>query len=71
MSRGFVYVREAETLMVEAQRVLDAKVAECEAKGLTDWSKIKNVIKDALGEYVWKATKRRPMIIPIIMEVNN
>ncbi len=71
VSRGFVYVREAETLMVEAQRVLDAKVAECEAKGLTDWSKIKNVIKDALGEYVWKATKRRPMIIPIIMEVNN
>ena len=71
VSRGFVYVREAETLMVEAQRVLDTKVAECEAKGLTDWGKIKNVIKDALGEYVWKATKRRPMIIPIIMEVNN
>ena len=71
VSRGFVYVREAETLMVEAQRVLDTKVAECEAKGLTDWGKIKNVIKDALGEYVWKATKRRPMIIPIIMEVDN
>ena len=71
VSRGFVYVREAESLMVEAQRVLDTKVAECEAKGLTDWSKIKNVIKDALGEYVWKATKRRPMIIPIIMEVDN
>ncbi|MBP7319717.1 MAG: ribonuclease J [Lachnospiraceae bacterium] len=71
VSRGFVYVREAETLMVEAQRVLDTKVAECEAKGITDWSKIKNVIKDALGEYVWKATKRRPMIIPIIMEVDN
>ena len=71
VSRGFVYVREAETLMVEAQRVLDTKVAECEAKGITDWSKIKNVIKDVLGEYVWKATKRRPMIIPIIMEVDN
>lgn len=71
VSRGFVYVREAETLMVEAQRVLDTKVAECEAKGLTNWGKIKNVIKDALGEYVWKATKRRPMIIPIIMEVDN
>lgn len=71
VSRGFVYVREAEELMIEAQRVLDSKVSECEARGMTDWSKIKNVIKDALGEYVWKATKRRPMIIPIIMEVDS
>jgi len=71
VSRGFVYVREAETLMIEAQRILDGRVLELEAKGIKDWSKIKNVIKDALGEYVWKATKRRPMIIPIIMEVDN
>jgi ribonuclease J len=71
VSRGFVYVREAETLMIEAQRILDVRVLELESKGIKDWSKIKNVIKDALGEYVWKATKRRPMIIPIIMEVDN
>ena len=71
VSRGFVYVRESETLMEEAQRLLDKKVTECETKGMTDWGKIKNVIKDVLGEYVWKATKRRPMIIPIIMEVDN
>lgn len=71
ISRGFVYVREAETLMIEAQRILDVRVLELESKGIKDWSKIKNVIKDALGEYVWKATKRRPMIIPIIMEVDN
>lgn len=71
VSRGFVYVREAEPLMIEAQRILDGKVLELETKGIKDWSKIKNIIKDALGEYVWKATKRRPMIIPIIMEVDN
>lgn len=71
VSRGFVYVREAETLMIEAQRILDNKVSDFESKGIKDWSKIKNIIKDALGEYVWKVTKRRPMIIPIIMEVDN
>lgn len=71
VSRGFVYVREAETLMIEAQRILDNKVADFESKGIKDWSKIKNIIKDALGEYVWKVTKRRPMIIPIIMEVDS
>lgn len=71
VSRGFIYVREAESLMIAAQRILDNKVADFEAKGIKDWGKIKNIIKDALGEYVWKATKRRPMIIPIIMEVDS
>ena len=40
----------------------------CMDKGITDWGKIKTEVKDALGEYLWKLTKRRPMILPIIME---
>ena len=61
ISRGFVYVREAENLMDEARAcVLDA---------LLKCGKLKNVIKDALNDFIWKKTKRSPMILPIIMEV--
>ncbi|MEG1803297.1 MAG: ribonuclease J, partial [Lachnospiraceae bacterium] len=70
VSRGFVYVRGSESLLDEAQQVLDGAVADCESKNITDWGKIKTVIKDALGDFVWKKTKRRPMIMPIIMEVD-
>ena len=69
VSRGFVYVRGSESLMDEAQHVLNDTVYQISAKGITDWGKIKTEIKDSLGEYVWKKTKRRPMIMPIIMEV--
>ena len=69
VSRGFVYVRGSESLMDEAQHVLNDTVGDITDRGITDWGKIKTEIKDALGEYVWKKTKRRPMIIPIIMEV--
>ncbi len=69
VSRGFVYVRDAEDLMSEAQQVVTDEVGSLEAQGVTDWNKIKNGIKDVLGDYVWKKTKRRPMLIPIIMEV--
>ena len=69
VSRGFVYVRESESLMEEARHVLEDVVDNCVAKNITDWSKIKSQIKDALGDYVWKTTKRSPMILPIIMEV--
>lgn len=69
VSRGFVYVRGSETLMDEAKQVLDAKMQHCMDKGITDWGKIKTEIKDSLGDFVWKETKRRPMIMPIIMEV--
>ena len=69
VSRGFVYVRGSESLMDEAQRVLNETVYSITDRGITDWGKIKTEIKDALGDYVWKKTKRRPMIIPIIMEV--
>ena len=69
VSRGFVYVRGEESLMEEARHVLEGTMEHCMDKNITDWSKIKTEIKDALGDFVWKETKRRPMIIPIIMEV--
>ena len=69
VSRGFVYVRNSESLMDEAQAVLNTTMEHLMDKGVTDWSKIKTEVKDSLGEFVWKETKRRPMIMPIIMEV--
>ena len=69
VSRGFVYVRESEDLMDEARNVVDEAVHTCLKKGVTDWGKIKNVIKDSLGGFIWKKTKRDPMILQIIMEV--
>ncbi len=69
VSRGFVYVRGAEGLMDEARQVVAEAVYNLVDRGVTDWGKIKTDIKSALGDYVWKKTKRRPMLIPIIMEV--
>ncbi len=69
VSRGFVYVRGSESLMDEAKHVLNAAMEGCMNKHITDWGRIKTEIKDALGDFVWKEMKRRPMIIPIIMEV--
>ncbi|MDR2888689.1 MAG: ribonuclease J [Lachnospiraceae bacterium] len=69
VSRGFVYVKEADQLMEEARASVGDALYYCEHKNISDWGKIKNVIKDNLGEFVWKKTKRRPMILPIIMEV--
>ena len=69
VSRGFVYVRGAESLMEEAKQILEEKMQYCMDSNITDWSKIKSEVKEALGEFVWKETKRRPMIMPIIMEV--
>ena len=69
VSRGFVYVRESEDLMGEAKAVVDKAVSDCLDRGVTDWSKLKTVIKDSLSEFIWKKTKRDPMILPIIMEV--
>ena len=69
VSRGFVYVRNSESLMDEAQMVLNETMNYCMDHNITDWGKIKTEVKDALGDFVWKETKRRPMIMPIIMEV--
>ncbi|MDD7770151.1 ribonuclease J [Suipraeoptans intestinalis] len=70
VSRGFVYVREAESLMDEARHVMSEAVEKClKNKNNADWSKIKLVLRDSMNEFIWKRTKRRPMILPIIMDV--
>ncbi len=68
VSRGFVYVRESEDLMGEARGVVEEALDSCLTRHISDWGKIKSAVKDALGDFVWKRTKRRPMILPIIME---
>ncbi|MCM1460395.1 MAG: ribonuclease J [Bacteroides sp.] len=69
VSRGFVYVRESETLMDDCRAVVQEALDECLTRGVSDWGKIKTGIKDSLGEFLWKRTKRSPMILPIISEV--
>lgn len=69
VSRGFVYVREAENLMEDAKDCVNESLERCLDKNVTDWGKIKMVIKESLSEFIWKKTKRNPMILPIIMEV--
>lgn len=70
VSRGFVYVRESEGLMEEARQVLHETLDECLRKRNADWSKIKMAIRDTMNEFIWKRTKRKPMILPIIMDVD-
>ncbi len=69
VSRGFVYVRESDELIEEARLIVDEAVQACLDRGITDWGKLKSTTKDVLSDFVWKKTKRRPMILPIIMEV--
>ena len=69
VSRGFVYVKESDELIEEARQSVDDALQKCLDRGITDWGKLKNTTKDTLSDYVWKKTKRRPMILPIIMEV--
>lgn len=69
VSRGFVYVRESESLMEGAREVVLEAVEECLERNISDWARIKTSIKEALSNYIWKNTKRNPMILPIITEV--
>ena len=55
--------------MEDAKRIVDKAVYDCIDNNVTDWTKIKNKVKDSLGDYLWKETRRNPMILPIIMEV--
>ncbi|HKM03410.1 MAG TPA: ribonuclease J [Lachnospiraceae bacterium] len=70
ISRGFVYVKESDQLMNEAKIIIEEQIKRCCVRKILDWGKIRLIIRDALGEFVWKKTKRRPMILPIIMEVS-
>lgn len=69
VSRGFVYVRESEDLMVEARNIVKAALEDCEKKKITDWATLKSAIRDALRSFLYEKIKRNPMILPIIMEV--
>ena len=69
VSRGFVYVRESEDLLEEAHNIVANAVEDCLDRRVSDWGKIKDIIKDSLSEFLWKRMKRSPMILPIIMEV--
>ena len=69
VSRGFIYMRESEDLIMEAKQVVTDSLEHCHDRKITDWSRIKNAIRDDLGDFIWKRMKRRPMILPIIMEV--
>lgn len=69
ISRGFVFVKEAEHLMEGGRLLVKEVLNECEEKKITDWNIIKTMIKDALKNYLYEKTKRKPMILPIIMEI--
>ena len=70
VSRGFVYVRESEDLMEEAKQVLCDAIENCLSHNrYADWNRIKMVIRDTMNDFIWKKTKRKPMILPIIMDV--
>ena len=69
ISRGFVYVRESEVLLEEAKEKVDAVLEKCQESGVKDWVTIKSGIKDTLNKFLFEQTRRRPMILPIIMEI--
>lgn len=69
VSRGFVYVREAEDLMETAKEKVEMALDRCADNNVTEWSVLKGAIRDSLGRFLYERTRRRPMILPIIMEV--
>ena len=64
-----MYVRESEDLMEQARKIVVEAVDDCLERHVSDWGKIKNIIRDSLSDFLWKKMKRNPMILPIIMEV--
>ena len=69
ISRGFVYVRESEGLIDEAREIVRNTLLDCEEKSITDWATLKSNVRDELRSYLYDKTKRKPMILPIIMEI--
>lgn len=68
ISRGFVYVREAEQLIIDAKEVLNSTLANCSINELREWNTLKGKLRDSLSDFIFEKTKRSPMILPIIME---
>jgi ribonuclease J len=69
ISRGFVYVRESEGLLEEANRIVSGTLQKLMSENVNEWASLKTNVKDALGRFLYEQTRRRPMILPIIMEV--
>ncbi|MGI6737727.1 MAG: hypothetical protein ACOX41_10600 [Anaerovoracaceae bacterium] len=69
VSRGFVYVRENEDLMDQAQKVARRALSRCERSGVKDWTAMKNAVQDDLRRFLYDRTERNPVILPIFMEV--
>jgi ribonuclease J len=69
ISRGFVYVREAEEMMDEARLLLSDTLEQCGPNDLRDWNALKGKLRDVLSDHIFQKTKRSPMILPIIMEI--
>jgi ribonuclease J len=69
ISRGFVYVRESEELMEQAREKVKQSLKKCQEEHITEWSTIKSQVREYLGKFLFEQTRRRPMILPIIMEV--
>jgi ribonuclease J len=69
VSRGFVYVRESEELLEEAKERVRQVLRECEERQTTEWGAIKSFVRESLGKFLFEKTRRRPMVLPIIMEV--
>ena len=69
VSRGFVYVREAEDLMNETRRIAKKVIDECREGNIREWGTIKNRLRDDVGSFLFQKTRRSPMILPIIQEI--
>ena len=69
VSRGFVYVRENESLMDGAQSIVESALDRCVEEHVRDWNSVKTRVREALSSYIYRRTKRSPMILPILMEV--
>ena len=69
ISRGFVYVREAEDLIEQMRRIAFDRLQICRVEGIRDWNAMKNWVRDDLRDYIYQTTKRSPVILPIFMEV--
>ena len=69
ISRGFVYVRESEELMEQAREKVKQALKKCQEENIREWSTIKSQVREHVGKLLFEQTRRRPMILPIIMEV--
>ena len=69
VSRGFVYVKESEELMAQSRRVVQDTLENCLGRGMYDFTEIKAKMRDDLAKFIFKKTKRKPMILPILMDM--